>query len=210
MSEFEELFTDGKTVEIVRIGRLADWFKNEGRGRLRLPPIQRSFVWTNEKILNYWDSLIRGYPSGMMMVMRVRCTMPQYGRDKNGKTVEVGQTDFHLFDGQQRLTALLLGLGEGSLNLSHRIWVDIGRPKGSGDRLYELRINSSGQPFGYRADAPNEKMRVWERRAAHQSWPSEDGKPQPPDKIFMKMAEEPVGQLGPDTCVSLRVYPGSY
>ena len=38
--------------------------------RLFLPPIQRSAVWRNSQIINYWDSLLRGYPAGLMLVHR--------------------------------------------------------------------------------------------------------------------------------------------
>ena len=36
--------------------------KDEKKGRLALPPIQRSVVWShgNAQIISYWDSLLRG------------------------------------------------------------------------------------------------------------------------------------------------------
>jgi hypothetical protein len=183
------------------IGRVAEWFKSQGKGRLRLPSIQRSFVWQNEQIVNYWDSLMRGYPAGMMMVTRVKPDGARhYGRGLDNKTEELAEIDFQLFDGQQRLTALLLGLGEGALGNSLRVWVDIGKRKGSGDRLFELRINSTGQPFGYRSEAPNAKIGADERRATQQRWPTKDDRPQPPDAIFAEMAKEPIGQLSRAKC----------
>ena len=197
----DKLFIDGKTVELMSIGRLAEWFKSQGKGRLRLPPIQRSFVWRNEQIVNYWDSLMRGYPAGMMMVTRVKPDGARhYGRGLDNKTEELAEIDFQLFDGQQRLTALLLGLGEGALGNSLRIWVDIGKRKGSADRLFELRINSTGQPFGYRSEAPNAKIGANERRVRQQRWPTRDDRPQPPDTIFEEMAKKPIGQLSAAKC----------
>ncbi len=197
----DKLFSDGTTVELMSIGRVAGWFKCQGKGRLRLPPIQRSFVWRNEQIVNYWDSLMRGYPAGMMMVTRVKPDGARhYGRGVDNKTEELADIDFQLFDGQQRLTALLLGLGEGSLGNSLRLWVDIGKQKVSGDRLFEFRINSTGQPFGYKPETPNEKIRAEDRRNAHQYWPTQDGKPQPPDTIFKEMAKDPIGQLSSAKC----------
>ncbi len=198
---FDRLFSNGKTVELMSIGRVAEWFKEKGKGRLRLPPIQRSFVWRNEQIVNYWDSLMRGYPAGMMMVTPVKPNGARhYGRGLDSKTEELADTEFQLFDGQQRLTALLLGLGDGSLGRSLQLWVDIGRPKGSGDRLYELRINSAGQPFGYRPGEPNAKMSAADRHEEEQSWPKEDGKPRPPDKIFEEMAGKKIGELSSAKC----------
>ena len=201
MVPFDKLFNDGK-VELMTIGRMAEWFKSKERGRLRLPPIQRSFVWRNEQIVNYWDSLMRGYPPGMMMVTRVKPDGTRhYGRGLDNKTEELADVDFQLFDGQQRLTAFLLGLGEGSLGRYLRLWVDIGKPKGSGDWLFELRINSTGQPFGYKPEAPNEKIRAEERRNAHRHWPTQhDGKPKRPDTIFMEFSANPIGQLSSAKC----------
>jgi hypothetical protein len=199
---FDNLFSNGKTVELMRIGRAAEWFESKGKGRLRLPPIQRSFVWRNEQVVNYWDSLMRGYPAGMMMVTRVKPDGARhFGRGLDNKTEELADTDFQLFDGQQRLTALLLGLGKGSLGHSLRLWVDIGKPKGSGDRLCELRINSTGQPFGYRSGEPNTKISADDRRAAQKNWPTtKDGKPLSPDRIFREMATQPIGQLSSAKC----------
>ena len=115
-------------------------------------------------------------------------------------TEKLADSDFHLFDGQQRLAAHLLGLGEGPFSHSLRLWIDIGKLKGSGDRLYELRVNSTGQPFGYRSAAPNEKIRAEERRHAHDRWPTLNGQPQPPHEIFKEMAKEPIGQLSSANC----------
>ncbi len=188
---FEELFRDGKTVEEMCIGRVAEWFKNQGKGRLRLPPIQRSFVWRNEQILNYWDSLMRGYPAGMMMVTRVKPDgSMSHGRDGEGRTEKLDKTDFLLFDGQQRLSTILLGLGQGALAHSLRLWVDVGAQAGSGDQLYELRVNSDGQPFGYQAGKPNEKIHAFDRRNLHKDWPTKNGELEAPDNIFANMAED--------------------
>lgn len=194
---FGKFFSGGKTVELMTLGRVAEWFRNQGEGRLRLPPIQRSFVWRNEQIINYWDSLMRGYPAGMMMVTQVATNRSRhYGRGLDNKTEELADTDFQLFDGQQRLTAILLGLSAGSLTGSLRLWVDIGSLKSSGDRLFELRVNSTGQPFGYKSDAPNEKVRAEDRHDVHKNWPlGKDEKPKPPHELFKDFSTKEVGPL---------------
>lgn len=48
---------------------------NDGKDRLKLPPIQRSAVWTNAQIINFWDSLLRGYPAGMMFINKAKKPM---------------------------------------------------------------------------------------------------------------------------------------
>lgn len=103
-----------------------------------LPAIQREFVWGPEQIEQLFDSLMRGYPIGSFLFWDVK------GED-------IGQLDFYRFikaydktaghnpkeenlqkreritavlDGQQRLTALYIGL------CGSYIWRDRGRPKG--------------------------------------------------------------------------------
>ena len=58
----DSLFRQGKSVETLSIRELLSWRFHRGNGRLLLPPIQRSLVWSNAQIINYWDSLLRGYP----------------------------------------------------------------------------------------------------------------------------------------------------
>ena len=89
-----------------------------------LPAIQRDFVWTHTKIEMLFDSLMQGYPIGSMLLWRVdgRDTQNQrfYGilkkyreryaiRSEEVSTVGIPSFEVVL-DGQQRLTALYLGL----------------------------------------------------------------------------------------------------
>jgi hypothetical protein len=68
--KFLSLFKDNVTVEVLSRQELVAWHLHNEGGKLLLPPIQRSLVWSNTQIVNYWDSLLRGYPSGMIMVHR--------------------------------------------------------------------------------------------------------------------------------------------
>lgn len=151
--------------------------------RLLLPPIQRSVVWSNEQVVNYWDSLLRGYPSGMMMVHRVQTgemDASSKGRDAMGTTCEAKEGDFHLFDGQQRMAAILLGLGKGQMQHSRKLWVDFGKePEKSSGLNFQLRMTSSGQPFGYRPEAPNQRIELRKRQDKWKEWLSGDRKPVP-------------------------------
>ena len=89
-----------------------------------LPAIQRDFVWTHTKIEMLFDSLMQGYPIGSMLLWRVdgKDTQNQrfYGilkkyreryaiRSEEVSTVGIPSFEVVL-DGQQRLTALYLGL----------------------------------------------------------------------------------------------------
>jgi hypothetical protein len=170
---FGELFRN-KTTEVLTITCLADWRQTKEGSRLLLPPIQRSVVWTNEQVINYWDSLLRGYSPGMMLVHRVQKegnNSGSKGRDADGTTREANEEDFQLFDGQQRMAAVLLGLGSGQMKGSRKLWVDLGtEPEKSSGLRFQLRVTSTGQPFGYRPNAPNQKIELYKRQSKWEQW----------------------------------------
>jgi hypothetical protein len=75
------------------------------RGELRLPEMQRRFVWTSTRVRDLFDSLYRSYPSGSILVWET--SEPQPSRDL---AVTQAESPFAghklLLDGQQRLTSL--------------------------------------------------------------------------------------------------------
>jgi hypothetical protein len=75
------------------------------RGELRLPEIQRHYVWKATRVRDLLDSLYRGYPSGSILVWETDEPVPT--RDF---AIEQESTAFAgrklLLDGQQRLTSL--------------------------------------------------------------------------------------------------------
>lgn len=170
VNELHALFRNG-LYEIMSISKLCEWGDKEANCRLFLPPIQRSIVWSNEQVINYWDSLLRGYPPGMMLVHRTSATA--MGRDINTGHMEkdIGKQAFQLFDGQQRMTAILLAFGNGQMKNMRRLWIDLGsRPSQSSGLKFQLRMSSLGQPFGYRADTPNQKIELGKRRDKWVEW----------------------------------------
>ena len=180
-TNFCELFGTNKT-QLLTITCLADWRQAKEGSRLFLPPIQRSVVWTNEQVINYWDSLLRGYSAGMMLVHRVKkwgSATSGKGRDADGMTREASEEDFQLFDGQQRMTAVLLGLGKGEMKNSRKLWVDLGTKSTNASGLkFQLRMTSTGQPFGYEPDAPNQRIKLGKRQKKWEEWlKSQDGQP---------------------------------
>jgi hypothetical protein len=86
----------------VPIGTLVDMYK---RGELRLPEIQRHYVWRATRVRDLLDSLYRGYPSGSILMWETDEPVPTrdfaIAQDSNafaGRKL--------LLDGQQRLTSL--------------------------------------------------------------------------------------------------------
>lgn len=131
------------------------------RPRLWLPPIQRSLVWDNQRIIQFWDSLFRGYPIGMMLV---HPPQPHEALEVGNHRLNAPKEgDLALFDGQQRLHALRLGYGLVD-DPVRKLWIDLGQVNewvgnGKVDRelCLPLRISGPGQPFGYDAAKPNSK-----------------------------------------------------
>ncbi len=70
-------------------------------GRVRLPDIQRPFVWSNTKVRDLVDSMYRGYPVGELMFWANQS--PDHTRSIGHGTQQVS---LQVVDGQQRLTSL--------------------------------------------------------------------------------------------------------
>lgn len=73
-------------------------------GELGLPELQRPFVWKDTKVRDLFDSMMRGYPIGYLMLWECPDT------DKN-RTIGTGTHSYEspkevIIDGQQRLTSL--------------------------------------------------------------------------------------------------------
>ncbi|MXZ95817.1 MAG: DUF262 domain-containing protein [Acidimicrobiaceae bacterium] len=75
------------------------------RGEIRLPEMQRKFVWTSPRVRDLLDSLYRGYPSGTILTWDTDEQVAT--RDFAIEQASPTQDRFQLLlDGQQRLTAL--------------------------------------------------------------------------------------------------------
>ncbi len=98
------------------VGQLVDMV---GRGELRLPEMQRRYVWTSTRVRDLLDSLYRGYPSGTILVWETDLEQPT--RDL---AVPQAVTPFTshklLLDGQQRITSLSAVLRGESVNVRNR------------------------------------------------------------------------------------------
>ncbi len=103
-----------------------------------LPAIQRRFVWSSEKIEALFDSLMQGYPINSFMFWKI--TDPtvkktvrfydflqhfrQHFKEQNAEFSTHGHTDFFaVIDGQQRLTALYLGVFGSYAYKMPRVWL---------------------------------------------------------------------------------------
>ena len=159
--------TTGETLVSVTLAEMVEAFLSETPGkRLLLPTIQRGLVWRNEQIINYWDSLLRGWFPGVMLVHE-RAESDATSYSSQGLLQHTHGDDLLLFDGQQRMAAILLGFGEGPLARTHRLWVDFDT---SNSAPFRLRISTVGQPFGYDPGDPNRKLALDVRNRRWQGW----------------------------------------
>lgn len=88
------------------VGNLLDDVKI---GRIGLPDLQRPFVWPDTKVRNLFDSMMKGFPIGYVMLW---ASPSNYNNTKN-----IGEGDKKykhpddlVIDGQQRLTSLLAAI----------------------------------------------------------------------------------------------------
>lgn len=75
------------------------------RGELRLPEMQRRYVWKATRVRDLMDSLYRGYPSGAILVWESDEDVP-LREFSVGQQASPYKTTKLLLDGQQRLTSL--------------------------------------------------------------------------------------------------------
>ena len=100
-----------------------------------LPAIQREFVWPQHKIEALFDSLLRGYPIGTMLSWKVegkaRYDFQFYNLVhafdvRKGHNTKVGKivkdSVYGVLDGQQRMTALNIGLRGFYVEKIPRLW----------------------------------------------------------------------------------------
>ena len=91
----------------ISIGTLVDMYK---RGELRLPEIQRHYVWRATRVRDLLDSLYRGYPSGSILMWETDEPVPTRDFAIAQETTAFAGRKL-LLDGQQRLTSLTAVLG---------------------------------------------------------------------------------------------------
>ncbi|MEU8227001.1 DUF262 domain-containing protein [Kribbella sp. NPDC048915] len=111
-------------IESVRPGELVAWAR---AGRLRIPPFQRPFRWDRRDVTQLFDSIMRGYPIGNLLVWQ---------RAADAASISIGpltieaqaQSDaLWVVDGQQRITSLVgaLTADPGTVDPRFRIYCDL-------------------------------------------------------------------------------------
>ncbi len=75
-------------------------------GKFAVPIFQRDFVWNRSQILDLFDSIIKGYPIGTILLWRPPQEPPFGYKDIiTDKKLDVPNSEYCILDGRQRLTA---------------------------------------------------------------------------------------------------------
>lgn len=81
-------------------------------GEIKLPEIQRGYVWKPTQVAKLIDSLYREYPTGSFLFWKTSEAPVSRDFAIDGASPRPGIQPLYLLDGQQRLTALSRALGE--------------------------------------------------------------------------------------------------
>ena len=128
-----------------------------------IPSLQRGAVWNAGQVELLWDSILRGFPVGALVVCpRLASQGTHCGKHGHGWPPEA--ITHHLLDGQQRCNAIALGFVNALIASATdgkpppaTLWIDLAPelPKGS-TRQFLLRMLTTAHPWGYTAhDAAN-------------------------------------------------------
>ena len=88
--------------------KVGDLVRDVRNGRIGLPDLQRPFVWKDSKVRELFDSMLKGYPIGYIMLWE----SPANYEDRKS-TIGANQKMYQepkelVIDGQQRLTTAML------------------------------------------------------------------------------------------------------
>lgn len=159
-----------KTVTAYTIDDIAQWqmaleekypgADMESHGEITLPTLQRGFVWKPQQMEALWDSILRGYPIGSLLMSK-RADGTKY-----------------LLDGQQRCTTIALGFqnplvdpDSNLLNIKKHnipcIWVDL-KPlnRNKHGLKFAVRVLTRSHPWGYRLNDHTQRVSISDQRNA--------------------------------------------
>ncbi len=120
-----------------------------------IPSLQRGAVWNAAQVELLWDSILRGFPVGALVVCPK--LLGQGTRSgKHGSGWDEEDVKYHLLDGQQRCNAIALGFLNALVSAPDgkppqaTLWIDLApkMPKG-GTRQFLLRVLTVAHPWGY-------------------------------------------------------------
>lgn len=124
-----------------------------------IPSLQRGAVWEPQQIEMLWDSIMRGFPIGSIVIAKKidrQNDKAAITSDKNTDT-ERPESTHHILDGQQRCNAIAWGFvnpWNESLSDDIVLWLDLkpGERLKNSTRQYLFRVTTKAHPWGFRAN----------------------------------------------------------
>ena len=93
-------------------------------GEYLIPKFQRDFIWTPKQIIDLFDSILKGFPIGSIIMWRPGEDEFPVFEDIGGVKIKYKSTESsYILDGRQRLTSLISVLNRDGEN-SHSFYVD--------------------------------------------------------------------------------------
>ena len=157
-----------------------------------VPALQRGLVWSPQQVELLWDSILRGFPIGSLVVCRPLDSQKRKGEE--GRVI-----NRHLLDGQQRCNAITLGFHDpfsdhGSQVRGNRsesiLWLDLAPKKipaisdtydqipNNSTRQFLTRVTTLAHPWGIRlTTAPAESVQGKLGRQLNRNLESERNSP---------------------------------
>ena len=141
----------------ISVRELVDLIK---RNELRLPELQRRFVWTGPRVRDLFDSLYRGYPSGTILVWETSDeNVPTRALAIKTSEKKAFSSYKLLLDGQQRLTSLSVIMRGEPVHVKHRtipieIYFNLEHPEEAPKEITEVDEN---EDFDDTEISPEEK-----------------------------------------------------
>jgi hypothetical protein len=124
----------------------------QSRVRARIPALQRGLVWKPEQNELLWDSILRGFPIGALVVTKYSEQLRKIS------DTPVDNACYHLLDGQQRCNAIMLGFDDPFCEDTRNrpdgvgciLWLDLDPPAASNStRCFWVRATTTAHPWGY-------------------------------------------------------------
>lgn len=146
--------------------KIASWSNkacpvNDTSIRASVPALQRGLVWEPQQVEMLWDSILRGFPIGALVICK---------RVDELKLVHDDKITHHLLDGQQRCNAISLGFKDtfkapkqaaGKFVEDSILWLDLNPERDANStRNYLTRITTLAHPWGYRQDDDAKRMKT--------------------------------------------------
>ncbi len=119
----------------------------------RLPALQRGAVWKQGQVELLWDSILRQFPVGALVLTPIlKGQKARLGKYSDKNWVDGVDVTHHLLDGQQRANAIALGFydpfhvdfGQEINKDGAILWLDISPPRQGNTRQFLFRLTTLG------------------------------------------------------------------